>query len=96
MTRVLFFHASWCHGCKQTEPLFEVVKRELENENFVFESYDVESDKGVDLSCQYQVRNVPTILVVKEYKGFKDNRVVSRITGNRTLSELFKEIRKWR
>lgn len=52
-----------------------------------FTDVDCETDWGVDMSSKYQVRNVPTILVVE--KG----RVIKRIAGTRTANELKEELK---
>lgn len=89
-TEVLKFGASWCHGCIQMSPIFREISKEMQSDNFVFKDIDVEEDEGVDLSTKYQVRNVPTILIIK------NNRVVERITGTRTKNELKGLIEKWK
>lgn len=55
-----------------------------------FIDVDVESDEGVDLSAKYQVRNVPTILVVK------NNRVIERIVGTRSKEQIKEVLNKWK
>lgn len=52
-----------------------------------FTDVDCKTDWGVDMSSKYQVRNVPTILVVE--KG----RVIKRIAGTRTANELKEELK---
>lgn len=91
MTKILMFKADgWCASCHKLAPTFREVAKELQTENFTFTEVDVESDLGVDMSCKYQVRNVPTILIVKE------DRVVERIAGTRTKKELKEIIEKWK
>lgn len=87
-TQILKFTADWCSKCIAMSPMF----RELEKDfpTIEFKEIDVESDEGVDLSCEYTVRNVPTILV------FKDGEVVERIAGTRTKDELKNIIEKWK
>lgn len=55
-----------------------------------FKYVDVESDEGVDLSCEYTVRNVPTIIIIK------NNEEVERVCGTRTKDELKNIIEKWK
>lgn len=90
-TEVLMFKAEgWCASCHKLAPIFKEVAKELQTEDFAFTEVDVESDWGVDMSCKYQVRNVPTILIVKK------DRVIERITGTRTKQELKSIIEKWK
>lgn len=86
----MFKADGWCASCHKLAPTFREVAKELQTENFTFTEVDVESDLGVDMSCKYQVRNVPTILIVKE------DRVVERIAGTRTKKELKEIIEKWK
>lgn len=71
-------------------PIFNEVAKEMQNENLKFTEVDVESDWGVDMSCKYQVRNVPTILIVK------NNRVIGRAAGTMTKSQLKEFVGKWK
>lgn len=71
-------------------PIFKEVAKEMQNENLKFTEVDVESDWGVDMSCKYQVRNVPTILIVK------NNRVIDRVAGTMTKSQLKEFVGKWK
>ena len=70
--------------------IFNEVAKEMQNENLKFTEVDVESDWGVDMSCKYQVRNVPTILIVK------NNRVIDRVAGTMTKSQLKEFVGKWK
>lgn len=89
-TEVLKFGAEWCKSCINMSPIFKEISNELKSDNLTFTEVDVESDWGVDMSCKYQVRNVPTILIVKK------DRVIERITGTRTKQELKSIIEKWK
>lgn len=71
-------------------PTFKEVAKEMQSDNLVFREIDVEEDEGVELSTKYQVRNVPTILIIKK------DRVVERVTGTRTKNELKEIIEKWK
>ena len=84
------FHASWCHSCPQVWKAFKEIASEMQDEDYQFVDLDVEDDLGVELSAKYQVRNVPTILVVKA------DRVVERIVGTRSKEELKQTLEKWK
>ena len=87
---VYCFHASWCHSCPQVWKAFKEIANEMQDKNYQFVDLDVEEDLGVELSAKYQVRNVPTILVVKA------DRVVERIVGTRSKEELKQTLEKWK
>lgn len=72
------------------EKLFDELSSELKSNSLKFTNVDVETQFGVDLSCKYQVRNVPTIIIVNK------NKVIERITGTRTKQELKDIIEKWK
>lgn len=84
------FHASWCHSCPQVWKAFKEIANEMQDKNYKFVDLDVEDDLGVELSAKYQVRNVPTILVVKA------DRIVERIVGTRSKEELKQSLKKWK
>ena len=89
MTEVHFYHAMWCHSCPQVAKVFREIRGEINSSNIHFVDIDVETEEGIDLSSFYQVRNVPTILIIK------NKRVVERIVGTRTKQELKDIIEKW-
>lgn len=84
------FHSSWCHACPQVRKAFQELQKEMESDNFKFTDLDVEDDLGVELSSKYQVRNVPTILVVK------NARVIERIVGTRSKEQIKEVLNKWK
>lgn len=84
------FHASWCHSCPQVWKAFKELANEMGSEDFKFVDLDVEDDLGVELSEKHQVRNVPTILVVKA------DRVVERIVGTRSKEQIKEALMKWK
>lgn len=84
------FHASWCHSCPQVWKAFKELTNEMGSEDFKFVDLDVEDDLGVELSEKHQVRNVPTILVVKA------DRVVERIVGTRSKEQIKQALEKWK
>ena len=90
LTMVYCFHAEWCHSCPQVWKAFKELQEEMESDNFKFTDLDVEDDLGVELSSKYQVRNVPTILVVKS------DRVIERIVGTKSKEELKQVLEKWK
>lgn len=91
MTKVLLFGAEeWCPSCRKMKPVFEETAKEMSADNISFESVEVESDRGVELSDKYHVMNVPTILVVK------DEQIMERIVGTHTKQQLVAIFEKWK
>ena len=71
--KVLFFTAPWCVSCsKLKDKFYETVK----GLGVKYEVIDVESDEGVELSIKYTVRNVPTLVFVK------NGQEIGRETGS--------------
>ena len=87
---VLFFHAYWCHSCPKMFDMFKKVRKEMETNVMRFRDVDVEEESGVELSSKYQVRNVPTILILKA------DRIVERIVGTKSKEELKQVLEKWK
>ena len=90
MIEVLKFGASWCHSCNTMKPIFNKVSQYYVGTDVQFKDIDVETDEGVELSSLYQVRNVPTILIIK------NDRVIERISGTKTEQQLTEIIDKWK
>lgn len=78
--RVLKFEAEWCVSCVNMHPAF---LRECEKLNVEYEIVDVESDRGVDLSTEYKVRNIPTLIFLDD-----DNKVIGRASGSNAYTEI--------
>lgn len=90
VTEVHCYHASWCHSCPPVWKAFKELQNTMESDSMKFIDVDVESDEGVDFSAKYQVRNVPTILVVKA------DRVIERIVGTRSKEQIKEVIDRWK
>lgn len=69
----LFTADEWCASCRKLKPLFF---EEVKKLGVKYEVIDVESDLGVELSVKYTVRNVPTLLFLK------NGQEVGRETGS--------------
>lgn len=77
-----YYSAEWCSSCKAMMPLFE---QECEKLNVEYEIIDVESDRGVDLSIEYKVRNIPTLIFLDN-----ENNVIGRASGSQAYKEIVK------
>ena len=68
MKKVLYFSAAWCGPCKMLGPIMESLSGQIN-----YEKIDV--DNNQDLSIQYGVRNIPTLILVE------NGEAVGRLTG---------------
>ena len=70
MKQVLYFSAKWCTACQSTTPIIEQLKR-----SGTAQVATVDVDYDVSLVSQYNVRSVPTTVIlengneVKRYVG---------------------------
>ena len=68
MKKILYFSAGWCGPCKMLGPIMESLSGQIN-----YEKIDV--DQNQDLSIKYNVRNIPTLILLK------DGEAVNRMTG---------------
>jgi thioredoxin 1 len=68
MKKILYFSAAWCGPCKMLGPIMESLSGQIN-----YEKIDV--DNNQDLSIQYGVRNIPTLVLVE------NGEAVGRLTG---------------
>ena len=68
MKQILYFSAPWCGPCKQLGPIMDSLQGQIN-----FRKIDVDND--TELSTKYGVRNIPTLILVK------DGEAVDRMTG---------------
>jgi len=75
MKQVLYFSAPWCGPCRAFRPVIESLQSEI---SITF--YDV--DSSPQEAAQYNVRSVPTVIVVQN--GVE----VGRLVGARSKEEI--------
>jgi len=68
MKRILYFSAPWCLPCKQFAPIMEQIGQTVPVEK-------INVDEQSDLAATYGIRNVPTILILK------DGQVAQKFVG---------------
>jgi len=59
MRKILYFTASWCAPCKALSPIMDSLQGQIN-----FDKIDV--DSNTDLSAQYGVRGVPSLILIDE------------------------------
>jgi thioredoxin 1 len=66
------FYADWCGPCKALAPILEQVKAELGDDVKIIK---INTDENPDLSMEYSIRSIPTMIV------FKNGQGVERVSG---------------
>lgn len=69
---VLDFSATWCGPCKRLAPIIAELATEYEGKAIVGKC-DVDENEG--LTSQFSIRNVPTVLFIK------DGKAVDKLVG---------------
>ena len=80
---VVDFGATWCGPCQMVAPIIEELAHEYDG-RVVIGKCDVDQDS--DLSGRFNVRNIPTILFIK------NGEVVSKLVGAQSKDVLKKAI----
>lgn len=79
------FWATWCGPCKMIAPILDELDKEIETVNIV----KVDVDQNQDLSRNYKVQSIPTLMV------FKDGKVQETLVGFRPKAELKATLEKY-
>ena len=66
------FWAVWCGPCRMLGPIVEEVSADFEGKALVGK---VDVDNNQEVSMQYGIRNIPTVLI------FKNGEVVDKLVG---------------
>lgn len=83
-TVLVDFWAEWCGPCKKMLPVLQDVAEEG-----LVTVAKVNVDENPDLSQQYEISSIPTMLL------FKNGQVVHQIIGAMPKHMLVKEIQEW-
>ena len=77
MKQVIYFSAKWCTACQTTTPIVESVKRSGEAQVAM-----VDVDYDVSLTEQYNIRSVPTTVILE------NGNEIKRVVGSMSSEQL--------
>ena len=80
---IVDFWASWCGPCRALKPVMQNLHDEADGK---FKVVGVDVDAAGDLSSQYGVSAIPTILI------FKNGQIVDRFVGVKSKQDLLKAV----
>ena len=78
------FWATWCGPCKMIAPIVKEIADEYDGKILVGK---VNVDEEPDLTMQYNVSSIPTLMV------FKNGQLVNRAVGYREKDEILKMLK---
>ena len=78
------FWATWCGPCKMIAPIVKEIADEYDGKILVGK---VNVDEGPDLTMQYNVSSIPTLMV------FKNGQLVNKAVGYREKDEILKMLK---
>ena len=83
---IVDWYAEWCGPCKAMVPILEQLKQELGDRVKIIK---IDTDENPDLTIEYQIRSIPTIMIFKNGEG------IYRETGVRSKETLINLVEKY-
>ena len=80
---IVKFETIWCGACKQFTPTYNKASEQFKDQ---VQFNTVDADKLGDIANEYEIRGVPSFLL------FKDGKLIEKIEGGMSESELIKKI----
>ncbi len=80
------FFATWCMPCKMMGKVLEDIKKSSKD----FEIYKVDIDENEDLSKEFAIMSVPTMIL------FKDGIEMEKIVGFRSKEDLLEIVEQYK
>ena len=81
---VIKLSTTWCSPCRAYAPTFHKVKDMDEFKDIEFKEIDIENDENGDvLAEKYQIRSVPTTILLDE-----NDELIYKVMGNISLNDL--------
>lgn len=84
MNKVLYFTATWCAPCRAMKPVFEECIKD-----FDIESNYVDIEEYPDMVSKYNIRSVPTIIVLN------NDEVLETLNGVMPKNKLLEVLKKY-
>ena len=79
---VIDFHAKWCAPCKTFAPVYEAASNEVEDVSF----FSVDVDENPKLVTDFEIRSMPTLVVVTPDDIRKKSGAMSRAAFDEFLA----------
>ena len=80
------FFATWCGPCKMMHPILEKLKDKMVDADSIIK---IDVDKNQELSAQFRVQSVPTLII------FKDGEVKWRAAGVHSAEDLEAKLKEF-
>ncbi len=80
------FFATWCGPCKMMHPILEKLKEKVGDSASIIK---IDVDKNQELSAQFRVQSVPTLII------FKDGEVKWRAAGVHSAEDLEAKLKEY-
>lgn len=85
--KILKFSASWCGPCRVFANTFKKVSEMEKYKDIEFKSIDIEEDEGELYVEKYNIKSVPTILILDE-----NDKIIYKLSGNIPLDDFISMI----
>jgi len=89
MVEMIKFGAEWCGPCRMLKPAMNALTEKYNIEGSAIKITDVDVDKEADTAKQYNVRNIPTMVFLKD--GEEVSRKVG-VIGEKEIELIINEI----
>lgn len=90
---VIDFYADWCGPCKVLAPVFETISNELDDKA-TFVKINIDMFVNNDCVKQYNVRSIPTILVLNDFEQAPTLTIIGMKTASELTSKIKDEVEK--
>lgn len=80
------FYADWCGPCQMIAPILEELGTEYDGK---FEIVKINTDENPDLSSQFRIMSIPTMLL------FKNGEVVETLVGMQPKEAILAHVTKY-
>ena len=81
---IIDMYATWCPPCKKLSPILEEIQKEYGDK---LQIYKVDVDKNPEVADEYNITNIPTIVVQKQ------DQIQNNIIGYRSYEDLQKTLK---